>query len=128
MIEVEPLKKITVGIRTQEDPKAEAATSVGFEFAFVCGIGRTGITPFESRLAGRCVGDEIDIRVSAPEAGRFFEHIAPLLRSAFEGRDTVDLKVRITGITPAEGRDLVKAMAEMASQSENGCDCGCGCG
>ena len=128
MIQVEPLKKITVGIRTPIEPEPAAATPVEFEFAFICGIGRTGITPFESRLAGRRVGDEIDIHVSANEAGGFFEHLAPFLRAALEGRDTVDLTVRITGITPAEGRDLVKAMAEMAAQSENGCDCGCGCG
>ncbi|MCU0559435.1 MAG: hypothetical protein MUD16_04500 [Desulfobacterales bacterium] len=128
MTQVEPLKKVTVDIRTRPDPQAGAAAPVAFEVAFVCGIGRTGITPFESLLAGRRVGDAIDLRVSAPEAARFFEHLAPLLRAAFAGRDTVELAVRITRITPAEGREVVRAMAEVASSSEGGCDCGCGCG
>jgi hypothetical protein len=85
---------VTVSIRAGADPQAAAAR---IEFAFVCGIGRTGITPFESLLAGRRVGDEIDVRVAAPEAGRFFEHLAPFLRAAFAGRDAVDLTVKDHG-------------------------------
>ncbi len=128
MTQVEPLKKITVRLRVRDDPQAAEAALARPELTFICGIGRTGITPFESLLAGCCVGDAIDVRISAAEAGSFFEHLAPFLRTAFEGRDAVDLDVRITGIEPAEGREVVKAMAEVASQVESGCDCGCGCG
>jgi hypothetical protein len=126
MTQVELLKKVTIRIRAATEPQTADAAPGRSEFAFICGIGRTGITPFESLLAGRRVGDEVDLHVSPPEAAKFFEHLAPLLRPALDGRDAGDLKVMITGIESVEGRDLVKALAEMTSHEGTGCDCGCG--
>ncbi|MFO7709816.1 MAG: hypothetical protein R6V84_16750 [Desulfobacterales bacterium] len=123
--QVEPLKKVTVRILADRGPESAGTALAPSELTFIYGIGRDGITPFESLLAGRRVGDAIDLHVMTPEATAFFEHLAPLLRAAFEGRDAVSLNVRITGIDDAEGREVVKAMAEMASRAES--DCGCGC-
>ena len=127
MDRVEPLRKLSVSIRTADAPRAEGSPHAGVDIVFICGIGRSGITPFESQLAGRQAGDEIDLQVMAPQAERFFEHLAPQLCAVFEGRDAVHLKVKITGIDTPEARDLVKAMAELSSHGD-GCDCGCGCG
>ncbi len=128
MDRVEPLRKIYVSIRAFEDPRAEGSPTAGVDLAFICGIGRSGITPFESQLAGRRVGEEIDLQVMTPQAEHFFEHLAPQLYAAFAGRDALHLKVKITGIETPDARDLVKAMAELSAHGGAGCDCGCGCG
>ena len=128
MPQVDALKKISLSIRLRGDPPPVGEHPARVDVTFICGIGREGITPFERRLAGRSVGDEIDLRVSAPEMGIFFEHLAPALAAVVGSRDAVHLDVRITGVEPADGREIVKAMAEMASQAEGRCGCGCGCG
>ena len=79
MPQVDALKKISVSIRLRDDPPPVGEHPARVDVTFICGIGREGITPFERRLAGRSVGDEIDLRVSAPEMGIFFEHLAPAL-------------------------------------------------
>lgn len=128
MDRVEPLRKVSVSIRAAEDPPQAGSALATFELAFICGIGRSGVTPFESQLAGRRVGDNIDLRIMAPQAESFFEHLAPRLCTAFAGREAVRLNVKITAIDTPEARDLVKAMAERSSHGGAGCDCGCGCG
>jgi hypothetical protein len=47
----------------------------------------------------------------------------------FKDRDEVHFQVEITDIGPADGREIVRAMAELTAHAgSGGCDCGCGCG
>jgi hypothetical protein len=60
---------------------------------------------------------------------RFFEHLVLAFCAPFKDRDEVHFQVRLTDIGPADGREIVRAMAELTAHAgSGGCDCGCGCG
>lgn len=126
MDRVEPLRKIHIRISVADTRRVEGTSHAGMELAFICGIGRSGITPFEARLAGKRVGDVIDLELMTPQAEQFFEHLAPQLCAAFAGRDAVHMKATITGVDTPDARDIIKAMAELSAHGGSGCDCGCG--
>ena len=129
MPNVEPLQKISVTLRAGAAPGDMNLPLPHRGLAFICGIGTGGMTPFEYLLAGREPGDEISFRVTRPELEQFFEHLVLAFCAPFKDRDEVHFQVRLTGIEPADGREIVRAMAELTAHTgSGGCDCGCGCG
>jgi len=129
MPKVEPLQKISVTLRAGAAPDDLNLPLSRPEFTFICGIGTGGMTPFEYLLAGRGPGDETCFRVTRPDMEHFFEHLVPAFSAPFKDRDEVHFQVRLTDIGPADGREIVRAMAELTAHAgSGGCDCGCGCG
>jgi len=129
MPNVEPLQKISVTIRAGAAPGDMNLTLPRPELTFICGIGTNGMTPFEYLLAGRGPGDEISFCVTRPEVEPFFEHLALAFCAPFKDRNEVHFQVGVTGIGPADPREIVRTMAELtAHAASGGCDCGCGCG
>jgi hypothetical protein len=128
MPNVEPLQKISVTLRAGAAPDDMNLPLPRPDLTFICGIGTGGMTPFEYLLAGRGPGDEICFRVGRHDMEHFFEHLVPAFAAPFKGRDEVHFQVEITGIGPADGREIVRAMAELTAHAgSGGCDCGCGC-
>ena len=126
---VQPLKRLKLGLRA--GPTAEGLPNAPptLELGFIFGIGTAGLTPFECLLNHRLAGDEIEVRVPGPEAAVFFGHLAPLVGSPGVDGDEVHFSVRILAVEAPAPREVIKAMAEMASHGHGtGCDCGCGCG
>ncbi|MFZ0611306.1 MAG: hypothetical protein WAM73_03625 [Desulfobacterales bacterium] len=118
---VDHLKKITLTIAATS-PDTEAGTLLRPQgLTFVYGLGTAGLTPFEYALAGKTAGDVVAISLRTSEAALTFGHLQPLVKipSAAE----VQLKVRVEKIEPADGREIISAMA---AATECGCDCGCG--
>jgi hypothetical protein len=129
MPNVAPLQKISVIIRAGAAPGDMNLPLPRPEVTFICGIGTGGMTPFEYLLAGRGPGDEISFHVTRPDMEQFFEHLVPAFSAPFKDRDEVHFQVEVTGIGPADGREIVRAMAELTAHAgSDGCDCGCGCG
>ena len=127
MNKVENLKKIILSIQagTSQDTMDLFPKYPKVEFIF--GLGLEGMTPFEYELADRSEGQSVLLHLKKEALYSFFEHLNPPLTDLFEGRDEVYLKVNIDAVTPAENREIVKAMAAMAGHGGAGCDCGCGC-
>ena len=96
------------------------------EIEFIFGLGTEGMTPFEYELADRTEGESAMFHLKKEYFNRFFEHLNPPLLDLFDGRDDVYLKVNIESVRPAENREVVKAMADMAAHGGAGCGCGCG--
>jgi hypothetical protein len=129
MPNVEPLQKISVLIRAGAAPGAMNLPLPHPELTFIFGIGTGGMTPFEYLLAGRAPGDEICFRVRRPDMEHFFEHLALAFSAPFKDRNEVHFQVGLTGIEPADPREIVRTMAELTAHAgPGGCDCGCGCG
>ena len=128
MNKVENLKKITLSIQAGTSPDTLDLTLKYPEIEFIFGLGPEGMTPFEYKLADRAEGDSVLLHLKKEDFYSFFEHLNPPLMGLFDGRAEVYLKVNIDAVTTAENREIVKAMAAMATHAGAGCDCGCGCG
>lgn len=98
----------------------------GFEFIF--GIGTGGLTPFEQQLAELSVGDKVALQLQQTDTQHCFEHLFPSVRGLFLDRPELYLEVEVTGIGPADNREIIRAMAEMTAHGDGGCGGGCGCG
>ena len=128
MNKVENLKKITLSIQAGTSPDTLDLAPNYPKIEFIFGLGPEGMTPFEYKLADRAEGDSVLLHLKKEDFYSFFEHLNPPLMDLFDGRNEVYLKVNIEAVTPAENREIVKAMAAMATHAGAGCDCGCGCG
>jgi hypothetical protein len=127
MPNVEPLQKISVTLRAGATPGDMNLPLPRPGLTFICGIGTGGMTAFEYLLAGRGAGEEISFHVTRSGMEPFFEHLAPAFSAPFKDRDEVHFQVGISRIEPADGREVVRAMAELTAHAgSGGCDCGCG--
>ena len=127
MNKVENLKKITLSIQAGTSQDTMDLTPKYPKIEFIFGLGSGGMTPFEYELADRSEGQSVLLHLKKEALHSFFEHLNPPLMDLFDGRDEVYLKVNINAVTAAANREIVKAMAAMASHGGAGCDCGCGC-
>ena len=120
---VDNLKKITLSIEAGTSASKMDITAQPQSMTFVYGLGTTGLTPFEYGLAEKSTGDVVHVRIRPGERTRTFGHLQPLFGTVLDETAEVYLRVRIENIIPAEGREIISAMAAAA---ECGCDCGCG--
>ena len=128
MNKVENLKKIAISIQAGTSQDTMDLTPKYPEVEFIFGLGPEGMTPFEYKLADKAEGESVLLHLKKEDFYSFFEHLNPPLMDLFDGRDDIYLKVNINAVTPAENREIVKAMADMAAHGGAGCDCDCGCG
>lgn len=121
---VDHLCKITLLVEAGTDSGTMNLTGEPVRFEFVFGVNATGLTPFEYQLAAKVPGDVLRLCVSPQRWGEYFRHISlpGLPPPAIDSE--VHLRVTVEQVRTAAGREVVKALAEMAECG--GCDCGCG--
>lgn len=124
------LKKITLLFEAGTSPENMDLTVHPQEFQFIFGLGSEGMTPFEYKLIDKAEGDVVSFSLKKDMLGHFFEHLQQPLWNLFDGRDTIFFDVKIVAVTPAENREVLKAMSERVANGGGGCGCdgGCGCG
>ena len=128
MNKVDNLKKVRLSIQAGTSPDDMNLTPKNLELNFIFGLGPGGMTPFEYELVDRAEGESVLIHLKKENFLSFFEHLDPPLLDGFEVKDQLYLKVNIDDVTPAESREVIKALADMAAHGGTGCECGCGCG
>ena len=126
MNKVENSKKIALSIQAGTLQDTMDLIPKYPNIGFIFGLGAEGMTPFEYELAEKVEGESILIHLRKEDFYCFFEHLNPPLMDLYDRRDDVYLKVNIDAVTPAENREIVKAMAAKAAHGGAGCDCGCG--
>jgi hypothetical protein len=120
---VEALRKISVAF---EAGSAQMRTDIDLEPAraeFIFGIGTTGLTALEARLAGKKVGDTVVFPLDRGQLPAVAGHLCRLMPKIPDGDDPVYLRVRIEDVRTPENREVVKAMADAGACGE-GCSCG----
>jgi len=123
---VQPLQRLKLRLKAGPTAASRPNALPALELAFIFGIGTAGLTPFECLLNRHLAGDEIEFRAPGPAAAVFFGHLAPLV-GPLDGDETF-FSVRIVAVETPAPREVIKAMAEMASHDHGtGCGCGCGC-
>lgn len=124
---VAPLDKVTLRVQVGSGDKTAPLPSAGSEVSFICGIGPTGLSPFEQMLCDRPVGDRFSLPIENGTEEVLFGHLSCMM-SRPDGLPTpCELDITILSAAVAESRDVVKAMAQMTGGCGGDCDCGCGC-
>ena len=118
---IDPLKKVTLSIEAGTTPDSMDLIPQSSQFEFIYGLGISGLTPFEMQLADRTVGEQIHLRISREEIPQVFQHLVPFPLTLPEHLDSVYLTIRITEVIPADQREVIKALAEMASCEDHCC-------
>jgi len=115
------LKKVHLLIQAGTSLQSSDLTSgaVGMEFVF--GVGSHGLIPFEAQLADKPLGYQLDLQIPAEGLHAFFAHIFPPFRRLPDHAGTIFMNVQIDGITQADSREVVKALAEVANCGDHCC-------
>lgn len=124
---VEIMKKVGVTVSAGSQPGTSDLTGGPVPVEFIFGLGVEGLTPFEYSLAGKTVGEAVQVPVAPGEMGRTFCHLNRALPPMSAPSGTFYVTARVDAVAPADSREVVQAMALM-SQCGGGDGCGCGCG
>lgn len=120
---VDNLKKITLTIEAGTSATAMDITDRPQSLTFIYGLGTAGLTPLEYALTDKSTGDVVLVSIRPGDIVRTFGHLQPPFNTQIDDTAAIHLRVRVDEIIPAEGREIISAMAAAA---ECGCDCGCG--
>jgi hypothetical protein len=88
---------------------------------FVFGIGPEGLSPIEFELAEKKEGDAVALQLSGGDVADTFQHLMIPALASLEGRESCVLKVRVEHVRPADQKEVIKAMAEIASCGDHCC-------
>ena len=126
MKKVENLKKVTLRIEAGKSAKQMDLTPQALEYEFIFGIGPSGMCPFEYQLVNKNEGESVLLHLKKEEIHLFFEHLRLPVLDLFEENNSFYLKAKVAKIEQPDGKEMVRALAEMTSHSADG-SCGCGC-
>ena len=123
---IDNLTKVSLEIRketSEDDLKQNQPIAL---INFIYGIRASGLTDFEYLITGKKQGYEIVIKPQSKEVQALVSHFS------CEFKDIVSLvssdshiRVKVTGVSQAENRDIVAAMAG-STACGGSCNCGCG--
>ena len=126
MNKVENLKKVFLKIEAGTTAECMDLTPTALEYEFIFGISPAGMCRFEYELIQKTEGDIVILRLNREEIHHFSGHLLLPVLNLFEEYESLFLKVKIIKISPADTKEVIKALAESTSHSD-GCGCGCGC-
>lgn len=114
------MHKITCSLEFDDADPGRASPSFP-TIVFVYGLSASGLTPFEFDLAEKTTGDEIQISLHADQIPAYFGHIRiPAVQAAGQAVAIV-LKARILEISPANSREVVRTLADIANCGDSCC-------
>jgi hypothetical protein len=120
---IEPLKKVEILVSAGKRPAGKELMEPE-QVCFIYGIGKSGLTPLERKIEGRCEGENLSLEISKSSVPEFFGHIFPFPLRLKIDLDPFHLNLMIKSVTSAKSREVVSALAEITSCAS--CDCGCG--
>ncbi len=118
---IDLLKKITLSVEAGTAPDCMDLTPQSSQFEFIYGLGISGLTPFEIQLEDKTVGEEIRLHVNREEIPQVFQHLTLFPLNLPEHLDGFYLKLKIMKVLPAEQREVIKALAEIANCEDYCC-------
>jgi len=118
---IDNLKKITLSLEAGTTPDSKDLNPQSSEFEFIFGLGTAGLTPFEFELADKTVGDEVHLHINQEEMPQVFQHLILPPINIPEHLDSFYLKFRVIKVIPADQREVIKALAEIANCDDHCC-------
>ncbi|PHR30175.1 MAG: hypothetical protein COA36_01975 [Desulfotalea sp.] len=124
------MKKVNVSIGLLQGSLQGGAAVETVSFTFVYGIGRDGLSDFESCLQDAGCGDRLLFKVKAGNLVASFSCLSAKVRPLVEGKimpEMLTFDVEILGLEDVANREIVAALARSASGCDSGDSCGDGC-
>ena len=116
---VGPLRKVHLSLEAGKTLHSMDLTHSPVRFDFIFGLGSGGLTPFEYELAEKEVGATIELSLQRDRIPEMFGHLWPFLPAFPEDAKTVYMKVRLLGVSSADQREVIKALAASAESGEH---------
>ncbi|MBB5349593.1 hypothetical protein JWG42_15155 [Desulfoprunum benzoelyticum] len=128
---IQVLKKVTLSLVAKTEPGKCSTNAPPIPLVFIYGVGSDGLCPFETALWDKHEGEKLVVSVKATDVQEYFGHLFHTLchmlgKQIADG--TIDLEIEVTGVTDADNREVVQAVAKALSHGGCGTSCGCGCG
>ena len=118
---IDLLKKITLSVEAGTAPDSTDLNTQSSQIEFIYGLGVSGLTPFELQLADRTVGEEIQFLINREEIPQVFQHLLLLPLNLPDDLQTFHLRLKVMKVIPADQREVIKALAEMANCEDHCC-------
>jgi hypothetical protein len=118
---ISALKKITLSLEAGTTDHSMDLSPQPLLFEFIFGLGTGGLTPFEFQLAGKTPGDEIRLHLKRQEIPQVFQHLIIPPLNIPEHWESFYLRVRVIKMIPADQREVVKALADIANCDDHCC-------
>ena len=118
---IDLLKKITLLVEAGSAPDSMHPGPQSSQIEFIYGLGVSGLTPFELQLADRTVGEEIQFLINREEIPQVFQHLLLLPLNLPDDLDSFHLRLRVMKVIPADQREVIKALAEIANCEDYCC-------
>jgi hypothetical protein len=112
MEKIDHLKKVSLLLEVESQ-------TTPLEFVF--GIGSEGLSPIEFELAEKKEGDTVALQLSGGDVADTFQHLMIPALGSLEGRQSFVVKVHVKHVRPADQKEVIKAMAEIASCGDHCC-------
>ncbi len=113
---VEPMKKVRIYYMLNPDSNAPDTPPVSGFREFIFGLGKEGLTPFESTLSGKMAGETVSISGKKKDLHTMFEHLTAII-DIFPSRLSNEfiLSVNIDDVAYASPREIVKELARLSA-------------
>jgi hypothetical protein len=121
MEKIGPLKKVILSIEAGSAADAMDITPSPRKMDFIFGLGPNGLTPFETELSDKDVGYEVIFRLRDENIPHLFQHLNPPNIPAMENQTAFFMKIRVMDISPADQKDIIKSLAEIADCGDHCC-------
>jgi hypothetical protein len=118
---IDLLKKITLSVVAGTAPDSMDLSPQSSQIEFIYGLGTSGLTPFELQLADRTVGEEIQLDINREEIPQVFQHLLLLPLNLPDDLDSFHLRLKVMKVIPADQREVIKALAEIANCEDHCC-------
>jgi hypothetical protein len=116
-----PLKKVGLVLEAGTGPGHADLTAQPIPFEFIFGVGSQGLCPLEFQLADKEQGDSLSLHIRSDELASLFQHLPVHPLGLPESAGAFYLKVRIAGVSDADPKELIKALAEAGACGDHCC-------
>jgi hypothetical protein len=110
------MKKVRISYTLNTKPEAPDDQPLSGFREFIFGLGKEGLTPFESALSGKKAGESVSISGKKKDLHAMFEHLTAIM-DIFPSRlsDEFMLTVNIDDVANAPPREIVKELARSSA-------------
>ncbi len=122
---IDNLKKITAKCKAGSVPGGNDVASGDETFDFVFGIASEGLTPFEFMLGEKTVGDCLEFVIDSKDVCKTFQHLEIPGMTLPSAGGAIYFTLDIQGVSSADNREVIKAMAGLNACEGGSCEC-CG--